>query len=144
MRFAGSTAASRLSRGRSALGLFAAVWLNLALQPCAMAFETPQGPVCPHCPPAHEQAMPAHHSHDTAGMHCMSLHAGCSDLGGVSVDHRGDLPKIKQPGELPALIMGDYPEPRIEAVRYLPQPVNPRDGPATAPPRNVLFCVYLK
>ena len=144
MRFTDSTAASRLSRGRNALGLFAAVWLNLVLQPCAMAFETPQGPVCPNCPPAHEQPMPAHHFHDTAGMHCASLHAGCGELGGVSVDNRGDLPKIKLPGELPALIMGDYPEPRIEAARYLPQPVNPRDGPATAPPRNVLFCVYLK
>lgn len=144
MRFTGPTAASRLSRGRSALGLFAAVWLNLVLQPCAMAFETPRGPVCPNCPPAHEQTMPAHHSHAAAGMHCATLHVGCGGLGGVSVDNRGDLPKIKQPGELPALIIGDFPEPRIEAVRYLPQPVNPRDGPATAPPRNVLFCVYLK
>jgi hypothetical protein len=144
VRQAGSTAATRASRGRTALGLFAAVWLNLVLQPCAMAFDTPQGRVCPHCPPAHEQAMPAHHSHDTAGVHCASLHSGCGDPGSISVDNRGDLPKIKLPGELPVLIVADVPEPRLEAARYLPPPVNPRDGPIAAPPLNVLFCVYLK
>jgi hypothetical protein len=124
--------------------LFVAVWLNLVLQPCAMAFDPPQGRPCPNCPPAHEQAMPAHRSHAAAGVHCASLHAGCGDLRGISVDNRGDLPKIKPPGELPALILGDYPEPRVETIRYLPQPAKPRDGPAAAPPLNVLYCVYLK
>ena len=77
-------------------------------------------------------------------MHCVSLHSGCGGIGGVSIDNRGDLPKIIPAGELPALIVGDYPEPRIEPVRYSPQPVNSRDGPAKAQPLNVLYCVYLK
>lgn len=90
--------------------------------------------------------MPGHQHHhcDAAATQCASLHTGCGQLGGVSVDNRGDLPKIKLPGELPAHIVADVPEPRVQAVRYLPQPANPRDGPAAGPPLNVLYCVYLK
>ena len=66
----------RQTRGGKVLGLFVAVWLNLALAPCAMAIEAgedhPGDHPCPHCPPAD-----THGHHD---MHAgMQAQAPCAD-----------------------------------------------------------------
>ena len=47
------------------LGLFVFVWLNLALQPCAMAMDSEHEHDCPRCPPAHQQS----HQHDQGQPH---------------------------------------------------------------------------
>ena len=48
-----------------ALGLFVVVWLNMALQPCSMAFGGTNEHDCSHCPPAHSGEVFSHNAHET-------------------------------------------------------------------------------
>lgn len=67
------SANSKRTRAQSRwLGVFVAVWLNLAVQPCAMALGLDRD--CPHCPPVQHEDM-AHHGH-----HAEEVDAGCDSL----------------------------------------------------------------
>lgn len=129
------------SWGRHALGLFVAAWLNLALQPCAMAYSmTDEQPPMP--------------MHEHSGMHgdmdrqmpCVDGLSDCSIVDDVSHDGRSGEIKLKDaPGDMPAAIA-----PQDVALRYQPS-ADARDYPRYAsvhagapPPLHVLYCVYLK
>lgn len=139
----GNLGRTRLLPGaRKGLGL-ALAWLNLAVAPCALAFDAAHE--CPHVPPADMQAMHGHHGHAEVSEppSCDSLKAECCDGIVASVDSRGqqDADDL-QPGS-PVL-----PCDHTDLAAAIPAavddlPPRPPDPPGAAPPRHVLFCVYL-
>ena len=138
---------SRGRRGPGALGLFLAVWLNLALQPCAMAAARADKHDCPNCPPAEMQHHGMHgdmHSNMAVEKPCADGLANCM----VSVDashdsHAGKLTTDDHGADMPMA----FSLPCIEALRRLPQrvdlPLRHTLPPPGAPPQHVLNCVYL-
>lgn len=131
-----TTALTRLAaRTRGVWALLAAVWLNMAVLPCAMAFETADHD-CPHCPPAEEHA--GHHGHDKAEASCDE--SPCCDASEATIETRTGKIKLS-----PDIIFSGPP-----AIAQLPwrvarhaTSVDPPDPPGAFPPRHVLFCVYL-
>lgn len=130
--------------GHPVLGLLAAVWLNLALQPCAMAMEADHD--CPHCPPAHEHEMMAHHGHGEAKAEapCASLEAPCGELDDVSMDGRSGQLKVKDTVELPVAIAHEPATSTVTAGERCNYATGPPQRAGLSPPLHVLFCVYLK
>jgi hypothetical protein len=113
-------------------------WLNLAMTPCAMAFEVADD--CPHCPPAAEQAM-AHHGHEAASQaDCESMQSDCCDLEAAAVDNRGG--KVENQDDLSvAAIPAIWPSlHKLSAVQHDTRPPDPGNY---SPPLHKLFCVYL-
>jgi len=129
------------------MGLFLAVWLNLALQPCAMAATRADRHDCPDCPPAEMQ----HHGvHGVAGTGMAAVKPCADSLADcmVDVDANHDLRSDK--------LRLDDVKADIPIAFYLPADTTPRRSPVSmdmprrhtlpppgAPPRHVLNCVYL-
>lgn len=134
---------------RRALGMFVVVWLNLALQPCAMAMGGDDDHDCPHYPPSHTQRHEGHEmSSDTTADHDMPCATGatdCTAFDAVNVDARSGGLKLKdtsndQPdviGPFAAFIADTGPS---RTVVVEPPSSHPPDF---SPPLNVLYCVYL-
>ena len=135
---------------RRALGLFVAVWLNLALQPCAMALESMQDNDCPHCPPAQTHAHDGMHDrmHESMGheMPCASATADCSFSEDLNHDARGDQLKLKDAhiDSPTAISCREFALPYGNPVDFLPRPRYASVHTGASPPLNVLHCVYLK
>lgn len=138
------TIAGRQSLAQRALGLFAAVWLNLALAPCAMAIEADHD--CAHCPPAHGHEMAGHHGHGAAKDRapCASLDAGCGEVDDVSLDGRSGQLKIKDVGELPVAIVPGLEQWDTVVAPTIQESTGPPRWPGSSTPLHVLHCVYLK
>jgi len=132
------------SIGRRALGLFVAVWLNLALQPCAMAFEAAAG--CPDCPPAKMQHHDGMHGNMEREMPCADAVADCMLDADWSHDGRSGTAKLKDApaATLVAIIPHElslsFHNPGNAALR--PRYASAHTG--APPPLHVLNCVYLK
>ena len=139
-----NSAARRRRPGLRVCGLFAAVWLNLALQPCAMAMEADLD--CPHCPPQHEQHMAGHAGHAVEAQKapCDSLDTDCCDLDDVSVDGRAGQAKLKEMGEAPVAITVVVASPAVRVPKSACPATGPPRWAADSPPIHVLNCVYLK
>lgn len=135
------------SRGRKALGLFVAVWLNLALQPCAMAYEVAGNHDCPDCPPSEMQGH--HDMHD--GMHdsmpdempCAEDLTDCMIDEDVNHDVRGDKLELKDvpPAVVYALASSDCLE--LSSERGISAPRYASVHPGAPPPLHLLNCVFL-
>lgn len=133
---------------RNVLGLLAIVWLNMAILPCAMAFQGDDD--CPHCPPAgaHENGhdMAAHHGHDdtTPEPSCATAQTDCCDAVAASVDARSG--KIEFKSAVDIVFVGVPPaegcERQLGAYSYSSS--DPPDIAGSSPPLHVLHCVYLK
>lgn len=141
-----SISKQRRTWGRSALGLFAVVWLNLALQPCAMAFEAEDDPNCPHCPPVEMQGHHDMHAGMDAETPCADGMSDCGLDGDFSHDARGGQSKLKA-GEsgTPLAIVA------TEIAALVQPPARERSPPrittahlGASTPLHVLYCVYLK
>lgn len=130
------------SWGRRALGLFVAVWLNLALQPCAMAYESDdQAPM--------QMQMQGH-----GGMHhdmdeqvpCADGLSDCSIASDLNYDARTGKIQLKDlSNDIPlaiadcdSLLRFRQPGDVLIPARYA---LLHSGGP---PPLYVLHCVYLK
>lgn len=127
---------------RRAVGLFAIVWLNLALTPCAVAFDSAHE--CPHSKPAGQHEMAGHHAHgeSTPEHTCVSLQESCCELADVSVDSRSGPAKLDTPDA--EGMAATWPETSFDLVpsRYLVA-ADPPDPPGAAAALHKLFCVYL-
>jgi hypothetical protein len=101
---------------------------------------------CPHCPPAHEHEMAGHHGHavEAEQAPCASADAGCGELDDVSLDGRGGQLKLKDLGDLPAVIEPCPDDWGAAAAATVHESTGPPDWPGGAPPIHVLNCVYLK
>ena len=139
----------RQPRGGKALGLFVAVWLNLALAPCTMAMEAagdqPGDHDCPHCPPAD-----THGHHD--GHAGMQPEAPCAeDLSDCGLDEdfshdarKGQAQPKDNPVDLPAFVAdSDAPLGTTRSVRQRAPPPRPAWQWPAGPPIHLLNCVFL-
>jgi len=133
---------------RKVLGLLAIVWLNMAVLPCAMAFQGDDD--CPHCPPAgeHEEGhdMAAHHGHDDTKSEpsCATAQTDCCDAVAASVDARGGKIEYKNAADI--VFVGVPPAEGCQRQRgaHSYGSSDPPDIAGASLPLNVLNCVYLK
>ena len=143
MKQAGRINSKRRTRARSALGLFAAVWLNLALAPCAMAAQ----PADDH--DYASAAMQGHHDMHagmTASMPCADdALADCSLDEDFSHDVRQAKSKLKDAHyELPMLAIVNEPALSHEIPHDQRAPPWLTDVDPGAPPAlHLLNCVFL-
>jgi hypothetical protein len=131
---------------RRALGLFVAVWLNLALQPCAMALESMQDNDCAHCPPAQMHEHDGMHESMGHEMPCAGAAADCSFSEDLNHDERGGQLKLKdaQLDSPIAISSREFVLPYGNPVDFRPRPRYASVHSGAPPPLNVLHCVYLK
>jgi hypothetical protein len=107
---------------RKGLAVLFAFWLNLALLPCAMAFETPtDGHDC--CPPTVELQQ----------IDCCELDSATADKRGGKFESYDDLVVVSTAFTWASLQTAGISD--IES-----RPPDPADY---SPPRHKLFCVYL-
>lgn len=144
----GKNAGTRAPWTRGVLGMFVVVCLNLALQPCAMAMGGDQDHGCPHCPPPESQAHHGHHGSTAEAVdqtHCATVGDDCSLGDDLNYDGRNAQVKLKDlPIDTP-LAIGDLFA-TATAARFVDVGgVYPTRSPppASSPPLNVLYCVYL-
>ena len=145
MSYLASIRQQRRSWGRSALGLFAAVWLNLALQPCAMAYEVEKDHNCPHCPPSEMQGQHGMHEGMDAEMPCADGLSDCSLDPDFNHDGRGGQTQLKDvKGDSPVFVGPmDLVAPFDKVLRERPPPRFETAHSGAPPPLHVLYCVYL-
>lgn len=125
----------RLAWGRSVLGTFVAAWLSLVLQPCAMAMEETDHD-CPHCPPAVTQV---------ADPCDVGVGPACGLDDQLSAEPRSNPLKLKDlSNELPVAIGPAFEDLSTVTRQSQTLPANSVLFDPGGPPRNVLFCVYLK
>ena len=134
---------------RHALGVFVVMWLNLILQPCAMAFGGGPDQDCPNCPPAHSQ----HDGHEMAsmkmadhGVPCAGSIADCGGLEDLNFDGRNAQLKVKDaPHDSPVAVspFADITTDIKPARHAYLRPIQ-RHPPGPPKTLNKLYCVYLK
>jgi hypothetical protein len=129
---------------RRGFGLLAIVWLNLALTPCAVAFDAENG--CAHNPPSGHQDMAGHHDHgEQQEVHsCASMQNACCEIADASVDSRGG--KFEFGDSTDFEVPAAYPPDQLATktlARYLAT-TDPPDPPNELRALHKLFCVYLK
>ena len=145
MSYIAGIAGKQGSRGRRALGLFVAVWLNLALAPCAMAYEAQSDDDCPHCPPIDAQSHHGMHTGSEATMPCADGLSDCSLDDDFSHDARTGQATAKDAGpDGPDAMALDTTSARL-AIRAEwglgPPPAGP--GHDIVRPLHLLHCVFL-
>jgi len=135
MRF-GAGAATR--RG---LGLLAIVWLNLALTPCAIAFDSEHE--CPHGAQPEHHEMAGHHG-EMAEHSCASMQEACCEIADATVDTRSGSIQFEDSPDIEVL---GAPSPgesiNRASARYMAA-ADPPDPPGPSRALHKLFCVYLK
>jgi len=128
-----------IKRGLTRAALLAVVWLNMAVAPCAMAFESADHD-CPHCPPAEEHAMAGHHGHGEVERSCATMQSQCCDLAEATVDTRNDNSR-NSPDVVyisaPVVANLSPAPPRITVA------ADPPDPPPASRRLHALNCVYL-
>jgi hypothetical protein len=127
--------------GRRALGLFVAVWLNLALQPCAMAnaMESEQQPMQMH---EHGGAL----GNMDMQMPCADGVADCSIDDDLNHDGRSGQIELKDSSNDLPLAVADCSL-QLKLNRSADAPLLARYGllhSGAPPPFYVLHCAYLK
>lgn len=124
--------------GRRALGLFVAVWLNLALQPCAMAYAMD--------PPAQMPGHSSMHASMDHEMPCADGMTDCAIVDDINHDGRSGEFKLKDaPGDLViAIAPHELSLPYGQVVSERPPPRYASVQAGAPPPLNILYCVYLK
>jgi len=129
---------------RNVLGLLAMVWLNMAVLPCAMAFETSE--ICPHCPPADEHQVASHHGHGKAEAKpsCATAQSECCDLEEASVDARGGKLEFKPASEVVFVTAPAIAKVPTSTSGLVGCASDPPDISGSSPPLHILFCIYLK
>jgi hypothetical protein len=129
---------------RNVLGLLAIVWINMAVLPCAMAFQVEDD--CPHCPPAEQHEMAAHQGHGkaTAKPPCATSQPDCCDVVAASIDTRGGQLEFKPASELALVTTPAVANVPARAARHVGPRSDPPDICGSSPPLHVLFCIYLK
>jgi len=133
---------------RSVWALLAVLWLNMAVLPCAMAFESDDHD-CPHCPPADEHQMGGHHGHakreatQQAEASCATMQSQCCDIVDASVDTRSKKSDVRDSSDLEYCAVSSVPEFSVWPAAHYVGAADPPWPPDNFPPRHVLFCVYL-
>jgi len=125
------------------LGVAVVLWLNLAVQPCAMAFASDHD--CPHCPPPQEDLMAAQHGHhgDEANAGCDSLEADCGDVSDFSVDGRQSQNKLKDKADLVLAVPACLPAASLDPIGFSTTAADPPRPAVSSRRLHILHCVFL-
>jgi len=130
---------------RRAFSVLLLVWFNLAMLPCAMAFEKESD--CPACPPGHEQAMTSHHSHgDGDALNspaCATIQPDCCDLGQVNFDDRSQKFEKQDSDKTEFVVASLFDDLWTPTARRYWSPSAPPDLVSGSPRLHALNCVYL-
>lgn len=133
---------NRQQRRYKALGFFVACWLNLALQPCAMAFEGPRDSSDDSVTMSATHAQHADMDHEVP---CSDAAADCMLADTVNHDARNGQESSRQPADiLVAITVSTEPVAVHKDSRHDPR--FPRYSvlqPGGPPDLHVLYCVYL-
>jgi len=112
----------RAGASRRGIAVLLALWLNLALLPCAMAIEVvDEGHDC--CPPSIELQP-----------------SDCCELAAATLDHRDG--KVETPDPI-FVLATDNTWPSLNTPIEVPPFARPPDPGNHSPPLHKLFCVYL-
>ena len=138
----------RTPSARRVLGLFVVVWLNMALQPCAMAFGGVGDHDCMHCPPANSGEVSSHSAHDMdhsapVTAPCETNASQCTIVDDFNYDGRST--KVKDaPSDVPIGITLSDDGVLSESRSYAHSAIGGRSHPpSSSPPLNILYCIYL-
>ena len=136
------TAISRNTLARSRwLGIAVAVWLNLAVQPCAMALGLDSD--CPHCPPSDDEQMSAHHGHHSNDVEAgCDPSSGCGDADEFSIDGRSSFSKAKDKFDDDPTVVTPLVAELISPVGYSTTAADPPRTPANSQPLYLINCVF--
>ena len=136
-RQARSTVTSR------ALAVVVALWLNLAVQPCAMAFGDDHD--CPHCPPAQDMQMAGHHGHqaDEAATDCETSQSDCGEIDDFSLQGRNTLSKLKAEPLPVAIVAPASPLIALNPIGFSTTAADPPEPVASTTALHLLNCVFL-
>lgn len=140
---------------RSILGVFVVAWLNLVMQPCAMALGDMQERDCPGCPPAHQDERSGHamqggdkavEESASGEMPCATAATDCNLLYQLNYDGRTVKIDLNDaPNDSPIAIA---PPPTFESalkpIEYRGWHSTRSPPPPASVPLNVFYCVYLK
>ena len=133
---------------RSVFGLLGILWLNMAVLPCAMAFQGDED--CAHCPPAEEHenhhSMAAHHDHEQAAAEpsCATMPVDCCDVVTANVDARGGKLDYKPAADAAIAAAPLASDGNCRQAATGQAAADPPDIAGSSPPLRVLYCVYLK
>jgi len=135
--------------------MFVVVWLNMALQPCAMAFGDAKEHGCQHCPPAKSSEASSHSAHedsaheaqhsDHSSSPCETSAAQCAFLDDFNYDSRTIQVKVKDsPSDV---LVGIAPSIGVTSFNLYSPPLSCVGGNSYLPeyPQalNILYCVYV-
>ena len=146
---------ARPTRMRSILGVFVVAWLNLVMQPCAMALGDMEKRDCPGCPPAHQDERSGHamHGGDKAAeesasgeMPCATAATDCNLLDQLNYDGRTVKLELNDaPNDSPIAIGPPLTfESALKPIEYRGWHSTRSPPPPASVPLNVFYCVYLK
>ncbi|MDH3645314.1 MAG: hypothetical protein OER80_00940 [Gammaproteobacteria bacterium] len=110
------------------LAVLAVVWLNMALNPCAMALGETEEHDCPHCPPVH-------HCDEQVNKRCTYVDTVDSD----GRNHNGHVPDFSDPAYV--LIVVPIAPDMSFALSLRPDVLHATGPPA--PPLYQTHCTYL-
>lgn len=133
--------------------MFVVIWLNLVLQPCAMALGGESDHKCPRCPPKQEHndhamrhgQMPGHDmAHNE--MPCATDATDCSLFDELNYDGRiAKLEVNDAPTDCPiAIDTWGVSDANLIPAQYRGWYSSRSPPRGKTPPLNVLYCVYLK
>lgn len=155
---------TQVGKGRGFLTLLVFAWLNVVLQPCAMAMANA---ACPDCPPAHIHEQMSHAAmgeHDHAmvvikderahnGADGHEIDSGSPTCGSELVDcvNLDDINQIsRQEQSTPEPGLAWLVPPPVQCLHAVDHALFPSFRPGDAerligafPPLNILYCVYL-
>ncbi len=138
----------RVPASKYVFGLLLVAWLNMALQPCAMALGETSKQDCQNCPPAltTENASPgAHETYDTVAdmSSCESRVSQCAFGDEVNYESRSvkvkDTPDNTPVGPVPYIAVNTA----LTTLPGLPDVDDPSHLSGGPQALNVLYCVYL-
>ena len=137
----------KISRTRKALGLVLAVWVSLAVQPCAVAAVSTEE--CPHCPVTAESTSEPERSHRGSivttveeTVSCVSAQAECCDVEEGIVNFRIESSDLDEGNNvLPTSAPASHP--RLGPCEESGNAAGPPEPSGGSVPLHVLKCVYL-
>jgi hypothetical protein len=140
---------------RGILGVFVVAWLNLALQPCAMALGNMEEHDCPRCPPSHQDEHVDHRMHDghaqakesaSSEMPCSTAATDCSLSDEFNYDGRSVKLELNDaPGDSPIAIAPPFVfESTSRPAKHHSWHPTRSPPPPSSVSLNVYYCVFLK
>ena len=128
---------------RRTFGVLVVMWLNMVILPCAAASVSDH--TCPHCPPAEQAQLAAHHGQHKASTEptCASMQSPCCDVDEVNVEARNGKLKVKDVFDDTFAPVATPLAVSAVADQTIVDDAHPPDPGGSSTPLYILYCVYL-